>query len=96
MIGIRFEFTNNGDNNQTFDSSIYVKAFQDGIQMDETSLSNETEESENSYKEIKPGATLTCEKFYKISSSFDVELEVEGFSSNGNKLIKTFMLNREG
>ena len=77
VLVVYYDFTNNSDENQTFDFAFSDKCFQNGVEV-EHSYWHANEESKNSGKEIKPGTTL------KVASSFvlgdcmdDVELEIE-------------------
>lgn len=91
VIGVKYEYTNNGEENMMFDVAVNAQAFQDGVQLELAFMDEYSDEYENSSKEIKTGATLTCELYYELTSESDVEIEVsELISFDDAKLTKTF------
>ena len=91
VIVIRYEYTNNSEENMMFDLAVNAQAFQDGVQLDLALVDEYSEEYENSSKEIKTGTTITCEVYYELTSESDVEIEVsELISLSNKKLEKTF------
>ena len=94
VIGVKYEYTNNGEENMMFDIAVSAQAFQDGVQLELAFMDEYSDEYENSSKEIKTGATLTCELYYVLNSESEVEIEVEELISlSDNKLEKTFTVN---
>ena len=93
VIGVKYEYTNNGDENMMFDVAVNAQAFQDGVQLELAFMDEFSDEYENSSKEVKPGTTLTCEMYYALTSDSEVEVEVSELISFGDaKLTKTFTL----
>lgn len=91
VIGVKYEYTNNGKENMMFDAAVNAQAFQDGVQLELAFMDEFSDEYENASKEIKTGATLTCELYYELTSESDVEIEVSELISFGDaKLTKTF------
>lgn len=91
VIGVKYEYTNNGKENMMFDVAVSAQAFQDGVQLELAFMDEFSDEYENVSKEIKPGTTLTCELYYALASESDVEIEVSELISFGDaKLTKTF------
>ena len=91
VIGVKYEYTNNGDENMMFEAAVNAQAFQDGVQLDPAFMGDFSAEYENSSKEIKTGTTLTCELYYVLTSDSDVEVEVtELISLDNAKLVKKF------
>ena len=91
VIGVKYEYTNNGEENMMFDAAVNAQAFQDGVQLEFAFMDEFSDEYENSSKEVKPGTTLTCEMYYALTSDSDVEIEVSELISFGDaKLTKTF------
>lgn len=91
VIGVKYEYTNNGKENMMFDVAVSAQAFQDGVQLELAFMDEYSPEYENSSKEIKTGATITCELYYELTSESDVEIEVSELISLGDeKLTKTF------
>ena len=77
-----------------FDAAVNAQAFQDGVQLELAFMDEFSDEYENASKEIKTGATLTCELYYVLTSESEVEVEVTELISLGNdKLEKTFTVN---
>ena len=94
VIGVKYEYTNNGEENMMFDIAVSAQAFQDGVQLELAFMDEYSDEYENSSKEIKTGATITCELYYVLTSESEVEVEVTELISLGNdKLEKTFTIN---
>lgn len=88
-------YQNNDSDSKSFYSTISTKAFQNGIQMDSTILSDLKEE-DNVMKEIQPGYTFTvAESFILSDLENPVDIEIEEFVNFGNsgKVKKTFKLN---
>ena len=91
VIGVKYEYTNNGEENMMFDAAVNAQAFQDGVQLEFAFMDEFSDEYENSSKEVKPGTTLTCEMYYALTSDSEVEVEVYELISFGDaKLTKTF------
>ena len=93
VIGIKYEFTNGSEDNQMFGVAVNPQAFQDGVQLEVAMMDKMSDEANNSLKEIKKGATITCEDYYVLTSKSDVEVEVsETISFSDEKLEKSFKL----
>lgn len=77
---VYFEFTNNSDENQSFDYLVSCKAFQNGVELD-TNYIYDCDEEKNGSKEIQPGASITVAEVFELSESTDnVTLEITPFS----------------
>lgn len=77
VLVVYYDFTNNSDENQTFDYAFSDKCFQNGVEV-EPSYWHANEESKNSGKEIKPGTTLEVASSFVLGDCMDdVELEIE-------------------
>lgn len=84
-IAIYFEFTNNSEDNRTFDTVFSPTAFQDGVSLEE-SFYHVNDESKNRSAEIKPGTTVTvCSGYVLRNETSDVEVEMEGWISFSDK-----------
>lgn len=80
-VAVYYEFTNNSKDNRSFYTTVSDKAFQNGIEL-EDSLFHVNDESKNSTVEIKPGVTLTvCSGFVLRDEESDVELEISAWIS---------------
>lgn len=93
---ITYTFTNNSDEAASFMFAISAKAFQNGVELSDTLVDDESVDSGALLKEIQPGASLTFTRPYKIDS-MDAEINVEcteqmNFSNNEEKVVKTFSL----
>lgn len=73
-IIVTLSWTNNTDETNSFMWALSYTAFQDGIEMDQAYTS--TEYSDNAYKEVKPGATITVDVSFLLGSESVVEFEI--------------------
>lgn len=77
VLVVYYDFTNNSDENQTFDFAFSDKCVQNGVEV-EHSYWHANEELKNSGKEIKPGTTLEVASSFVLGDCMDdVELEIE-------------------
>ena len=76
-----FDYENNSEESCSFGYTFTVKAFADGIEIEPT-YGTVNDETENSYKEIKPGAKLTVAEAYELGNieSGKIEIEVTPFN----------------
>lgn len=82
-IGIFFEFTNNSSESKAYDYTIMDKAFQNGVEL-QNSWFHLNDESKNSGLEIKPGVSIVvCSGYVLTSDTADVEVEVNKWISFG-------------
>lgn len=95
-VGIKYEFTNNGEEAESASTAIYTVAYQNGIEMDYTYLDEENapEEYLNRDKSIKPGVTLVCAEYFLLDGTkADVEFELrEAFSMSNAEIQKTYSI----
>lgn len=90
-IRVYFEFTNNGEDAASFMVAVSTQAFQNGVELETGIVTDRVDEDDNSLKEIKTGATITCTKIYVLSDTSPVEIEAsELFSFSDDVLTKTF------
>ena len=96
VIIVKYEFTNNSDDSKCFSWSIDANAYQDGVELMECYLVDDSANysSDNQLKEIKKGITLSVEVAYELENeTSDVEVEVsELISFNDKKITKTFSI----
>lgn len=93
VIIINYDFTNTSSEATSFDTITYVKAFQDGIELESEYLYDNPDYDSNSRsKSIKDNATITVQNAFRLSNTNSpVEVEVKEFVSlDNNKLKKTF------
>lgn len=74
-VAVYYEFTNNSDENESFGYLTDAKAFQNGVQLEDSLFITEND-TETSYSEIKPGTTTTVCEAYEIRDDSDVTLEI--------------------
>lgn len=92
-IIVDFDFTNNSEEAANFITVAIPKLFQDGVQLENAIImDNDTYNSNNEMKDIKPGVTLNVQQSWVLSNTTSpVEVELEEFISLDNKkLTKTF------
>ena len=88
-----FDFTNNSNDSQSFTYNFIVKAFQDGVEMDNTYI-HVNDETKNSSKEIKSGMTIRVAKNYKLENiSGLIEFEITPFSIWSDKILLEHQFN---
>lgn len=92
VLVVYYEFTNNSDENKTFDYSFDDTCFQNGVEV-EHSLWHVNDESKNSGKEIKTGTTITVASSFVLGESRDnIELEITPWIGDKILLEKTLVL----
>lgn len=72
---VYYDFTNNSDENTSSAASVFMKAFQNGIQCDTAVFMEENEALGNYLTEIQPGTTINTGQCYSISDMTQVTLE---------------------
>lgn len=89
-IVINYTWSNNSENPTCAEVAFSDIAYQDGIQLDSTGLAEDTDAS---WTEIKPGATLDVHSVFVLRSGSPVEFELsELFSFSDQSVTKTFDL----
>lgn len=90
-----FDFTNNSEENKTFFTSFDVKAFQNGVSLDESFI-HVNEETKNHGREIQPGTTVRVAEAFVLSESKDtIDIEIEPYISFLKKSLLEFEVNLE-
>ncbi|MCL2081795.1 MAG: DUF5067 domain-containing protein [Oscillospiraceae bacterium] len=90
VVIVTYEWTNKSPNAVSWDAAINARAYQGGISLNEALLEEDDEIEE--YKYVKPGITQTLKIAYKIRNDSEIEVEVEGYYSEYDKVAKTFDL----
>lgn len=76
-ILIYSNFTNNSSDSVSADDNMILKAFQDGVELEQVYHSEYSEQTKNYSKKIKPGKSIeVCEIFQLSNKKSDVELEI--------------------
>lgn len=95
VLIIYYDFTNNGDEPQSFDYLVSGKVFQSGIEI-EASYFHANEESKNRGKEVQKGANITVADSYVLGDSRDnVTVEFRPFNIWSDKLLMSMELELE-
>jgi hypothetical protein len=91
-----FEWTNTTDDATSLITNYSIKAFQNGVELDESYFSDDWEDGMDaswvdSTKEVKPGATIKTSIVYLVADkTAPVEIEVTDFWGNDVLTKKTF------
>ena len=91
VLVVTYEWANNSEKNQTFETTFSDKVYQNGIACESAYVSDIESQS---FTEIKPGAVLTLQRAYVLQDHSDVIVEVTAWIDFGNSPIvtKTFSL----
>ena len=98
-IAVSIDFTNNSDEAASFDVAMMCDAFQDGVELDTTSVYTDEESfdcmDDDTSKQIKPGRTIEIIVTKELENTTSpVDVEVEEFLGNGDEVVKTFELEK--
>lgn len=74
-VAVYYQFTNNTSENQEFDLTVSDKAFQNGVEL-EQSVFHVNDESKLSVMEIQPGVSITVCSGFVLRDESDVELQI--------------------
>ena len=93
-IAVTFEFTNNSDEAQAFSDAVYPVAYQDGVQLPDTSPKADSAAYDRTMTMVKTGKKVTCEYYWQTTSdTADVDVEVSSYLDESSaKLQKTFSI----
>lgn len=93
-IAVTFEFTNNSDEAQAFSDAVYPVAYQDGVQLPDTSPKADSAAYDRTMAMVKTGKKVTCEYYWQTTSdTADVDVEVSSYLDESSaKLQKTFSI----
>ncbi len=81
-IRIYYEFTNNSSSSTSLSNELYVFTYQDGISLDTTYATEDSETDSNYYSDVAPGAKVTCSCVYALrNKTSPVEAEVEAYTT---------------
>lgn len=78
VLIVDYEYYNGSDEAKSFMINFSAKAFQNGIECDDTVIGCDEIDSEKIMNEIQPGVTLNFSRGYHIVDMSDVEIKVEG------------------
>ncbi len=93
-VVISYDCTNNSNDSYSFDGALDEKVFQDGIELEVATMSDEDDGTWLDTSEIKPGITKEVKKAYKLrNKTSDLEIEIsESFSFSDDKITSTVKL----
>ena len=94
VVIVKYSFTNNGDEAQSFSLAFDDAVFQNGIGLNKSYVvaENANYSADNQTKEIQKGATLEVEAAYVLNdTSTEITVEISAlFSFSDKKITKTF------
>ena len=76
VIRVYFEYTNNGNETESFEGDFSIRAFQDGVSLDTGWADEDVPEEDNLYEEVEPGESITAAEVWELRSDSPVEIEV--------------------
>ena len=89
VLRVDFDFTNNSEETATFDGMLNMKAFQDAVELNKVFNTETTGEyGDNSFKEVRPGGTISISILFETKSNNPMEVEVTELFSMDDIIIK--------
>lgn len=82
-VAVYYQFTNNSDSNQAFYVTVSDKAFQNGVELEE-SFFHVNDDSKTREMEIQPGVSVTVCSGFVLRDTSDIELQVSPWISFDN------------
>ncbi|MBO4853607.1 MAG: DUF5067 domain-containing protein [Oscillospiraceae bacterium] len=93
VIILDYEFTNNDEDATSAETALYIKMFQDGIQLESAIVIDDSYDSDNGFKDIKTGVTLPCQCAYELENTTSpVEVEISKLFSFSDATV-TYVIN---
>ncbi len=94
-IAISIDFTNNGEEATSFEGSMVYDVFQDGVELDSTSVYVDEDSfdclDDDSYKDIQPGKSIEVIITKELENTTSpVDIEIEELFGSDDKVVKTF------
>ncbi len=86
---VNYTFTNNSAKDVSFLFAVHAQAFQDGVELDSAIVSDGSVDTTGTLKEVKPGATVTVQWAYTLSSTSEVSVEVKELLSLDDTTLAT-------
>lgn len=93
-VAVYYQFTNNSDTNQAFYVTVSDKAFQNGVELEE-SFFHVNDDSKTREMEIQPGVSVTVCSGFVLRDTSDIELQVSPWISFDNTPSDVMMLSLE-
>ena len=89
VLRVDFDFANNSEETATFDGILNMKAFQDAVELNKVFNTETTGEyGDNSFKEVRPGGTISICILFETKSNNPIEVEVTELFSMDDTIIK--------
>ena len=98
VIIIKYSFTNNSDDSESFNLAVRDTVYQGGMSLTETYVlsSDANYDYDNKSKKVKSGATVEIEIAYKLEdTTTDIEVEIKDgslFGDSDDVITKTFSI----
>lgn len=89
VIVVTYTFTNNSSKDGSFLSTVRNQAFQDGVELDTAIVADGSVDTSSAMKQIKPGASITVQWAFALTSKSDVEVELSNFLDFSDKPVVT-------
>lgn len=93
-VAVYYQFTNNSNTNQAFYVTVSDKAFQNGVELEE-SFFHVNDDSKTREMEIQPGVSVTVCSGFVLRDTSDIELQVSPWISFDNTPSDAMMLSLE-
>lgn len=93
-VAVYYQFTNNSDTNQAFYVTVSDKAFQNGVELEE-SFFHVNDDSKTREMEIQPGVSVTVCSGFVLRDASDIELQVSPWISFDDTPSDAMMLSLE-
>lgn len=93
-VAVYYQFTNNSGSNQAFYTTVSNKAFQNGVELEE-SFFHVNDDSKTREMEIQPGVSVTVCSGFVLRDTSDIELQVFPWISFDNTPSDAMMLSLE-
>ena len=87
VIVVNWEFTNNSEDTTSADVAVYIKAFQNGVELDPAYV--DLDGADNSMKDIRPGTTLDIHTSFVLADTSTVEFEATELISFSDDMVVT-------
>ena len=93
VFAVFYSFTNNSEETTSATVALYVKGFQDGVQLEPGYLAQDDLPADKAtmyeadWKDIRPGTTIDCYQTFVLTSTSEVEVEVTELFSFDNTIL---------
>ena len=88
-IVVTYTFTNNSNKDGRFLTTVHAQAFQDGVELDTAIIADGSVDTASAMKDVKPGASVTVQWAYVLTSKSDVQVEVKNLFDFSDDTVAT-------